>query len=188
MRDLRVSVITPTIEGRETLLADAIDSVQAQTYPAEAHLVMMDSERAGPAEMRNAGLQVTETPLVAFLDDDDLLDDDHLARLVARLDRHDADVAWSWCRSVGFDAVRPPRPRSEREFATLMRGGRNCVPVTVVARVDAIRAGGCFDPADRYEDYALWMRMLREGAAFSCERRETWTYRFLDANRTWRAR
>lgn len=186
MIDRRVSVLTPTIEGREERLVEAIASVQAQTLPAEAHLVMLDADRDGPASARNALLAVTETPLVAFLDDDDLLDPDHLERLVARLDEEDADVAWSWCRSEGVDAVLVPRPRTHREFETLMRGGRNVVPITVVARLDAIRAAGGFDPADRYEDYALWMRMLRLSASFVCERRETWTYRFLGENRTWR--
>ncbi len=184
--DLRVSVLTPTREGREERLVEAIASVQAQTYPAESHLVLLDADREGPAVARNALLAVAETPLVAFLDDDDLLDPDHLERLVDRLVRDDADVAWSWCRTTGVDAPTIPRPRNDREFATLMRGGRNCVPVTVVARLAAIAAAGCFDPVDRYEDYALWMRMLRLGASFACERRETWTYRFLGENRTWR--
>lgn len=181
-----MSVLTPTREGREETLAEAILSVQAQTLPAEAHLVMLDADREGPAVARNALLAVTETPLVAFLDDDDLLDPDHLERLVRRIERDDADVAWSWCRTTGVDAVRVPRPRTHREFETLMRGGRNVVPVTVVARLDAIQAAGCFDPVDRWEDYSLWMRMLRLGATFSCEPRETWTYRFLGENRTWR--
>jgi glycosyltransferase involved in cell wall biosynthesis len=183
--DARVSVLTPTREGREARLVEAIESVAAQTLPPEAHLVMLDADREGPAVARNALLAVAETPLVAFLDDDDLLDPDHLERLVSRLAREEADVAWSYCRTEGVDAVRVPRPRNDREFETLMRGGRNCVPVTVVARAEAIRAAGGFDPRDRYEDYSLWMRLLRLGAVFSCERRETWTYRFLGENRTW---
>jgi cellulose synthase/poly-beta-1,6-N-acetylglucosamine synthase-like glycosyltransferase len=66
-----------------------------------------------------------------------------------------------------------------------MRGGRNVIPVTVVARREAILDAGGFQPMDRFEDYALWLRMLELGHRFAYVKRETWTYRFLGGNRTW---
>jgi glycosyltransferase involved in cell wall biosynthesis len=152
-----VTVITPTRSGREVVLLEAVDSVQAQTHPAAAHFVGLDADRAGPAAMRNALLGEVLTPLVAFLDDDDLLDPAHLETLLSEMERSGADVAQ----------------------------GRNVIPVTVLARLDAINEAGGFQSADRYEDYSLWCRMLDLGARFSLVKRETWTYRFLDDNRTW---
>lgn len=180
-----VTIVTPTIEGRQDYLMEAVDSVQNQSLPAFAHFVGLDADRAGPALMRNALIGEVATPLVAFLDDDDLLDADHLEQLVAAIVDVGADLAWSYHRTEGSTAAVTPRPRSDRHAGRLLRGGRNCIPVTVVARLDAIRAGGCFDPADRYEDYSLWLRMLDAGARFTCVREETWTYRFLGENRTW---
>jgi glycosyltransferase involved in cell wall biosynthesis len=180
-----VTVITPTRSGREVVLLEAVDSVQAQTHPAAAHFVGLDADRAGPAAMRNALLGEVLTPLVAFLDDDDLLDPAHLETLLSEMERSGADVAWSWHRTEGRTAVSTPRPRNDRDMRRYMRQGRNVIPVTVLARLDAINEAGGFQSADRYEDYSLWCRMLDLGARFSLVKRETWTYRFLDDNRTW---
>ena len=95
-----ISFITPSIEGRETQLTEAVESVQRQTAPVEHHLVYLDAERRGPAHARNVLLRHVRTPLVAFLDDDDLVDPDHVERLVAALGPSD-DVAWSYCRTTG---------------------------------------------------------------------------------------
>lgn len=182
---LDVTVVTPTIPDRAEILMDAVDSVQAQTRPAVAHFVGLDADRAGPAATRTMLLGQVETPLVAFLDDDDVLDPDHLELLGDALERTGADLAWSFHRVEGVNAANTPRPKHDRAAIKLLRGGRNCIPVTVVARTAAIRAAGCFLATDRYEDYSLWLRMLDAGSTFTCLREETWTYRFLGENRTW---
>lgn len=180
-----VTVITPTIAERTDVLMEAVDSVQAQTAPPFAHFIGLDADGAGPAAMRTAMLGEVRTPLVAFLDDDDLLDPDHLEILVDALERANADLAWSFHRTEGSTAAVTPRPRSDRAAVKLLRGGRNCIPVTVVARAGVIARAGGFLATDRYEDYSLWLRMLDAGATFTCVREETWTYRFLGENRTW---
>ncbi len=184
---IRVSVLTPTIEGRESLLADAADSVQAQTEPC-VHLVWLDADREGPAVSRNRLLALAQTEYVAFLDDDDLLDPTHVEALVALLaNGQGAAVAWSRCRTRHAPDAQPVRiPYPIRpDYRQLCRGGRNWIPVTVVARTDAIRELGGFDPEARYEDYDLWCRMIAAGHTFAYLRDETWTYRFLGGNRTW---
>jgi glycosyltransferase involved in cell wall biosynthesis len=182
-----VTVITPSLPGRIKLLGECMDSVAAQTWPC-VHLIRADVEREGPATIRNQLLDEAQTELVAFLDDDDLLDADHVETLALALDRSGADLAWSFHRTAGEGAPRTPRPRNHAQVMSLLYGGRNCIPVTVVARRDAVLDAGGFDPRDRYEDYALWMRMLALGSAFELVRRETWTYRFLGGNRTWLTR
>lgn len=176
----RVTVITPTIPGRFDLLHEAMESVRRQTLPGVEHAVEIDTQEEGPAVLRNRMLHAATTPLVAFLDDDDLLDPTHLEELLAALELEPAgDVAWSFHRG----GPRTPRPSSERELWRIMRAGRNCIAVTVLARRDVLLAAGGFDPAARYEDYDLWMR-LRGGARFICVARETWTYRIQTDSRT----
>lgn len=182
-----VTVITPTLPGRAHLLEQCQASVAASTVPV-VHLIRADVDRVGPAVIRSELLDETRTELVAFLDDDDLIDPDHLEALTAALDAEGADLAWSWHRTEGKGAPLTPRPRNLVGALSLLHGGRNCIPVTVLARVEAIEAAGGFQPSDRYEDYALWLRMLELGHRFAYVRRETWTYRFLGGNRTWLSR
>lgn len=177
------AVITPTIAGREELLVECCESVKAQTV-ACAHHVWLDTEQHGPALVRNTIMQRIDSEYVAFLDDDDLIDPGHLHALLDELERTGADLTFSRYRSVG--AV----PQVERvpywsDYAWgVMLGGRNLIPVTVVARREAVIAAGGFWPTDRYEDYSLWMRMLKRGAHFTHLPVETWTYRMLGGNRT----
>jgi glycosyltransferase involved in cell wall biosynthesis len=183
----RVSLLTPTIEGREELLAECAESVQAQTEEV-AHLIYLDTNREGPAVCRNRMIDLCQSEYVGFVDDDDLLDPHHVESLMALLANGQslADVAWSRCRVEAAPGVWAPRiPQPLRpDYRQLLRGGRNFIPVTVIARVSAIREAGGFDPADRYEDYELWRRMLRLGHRFAYLPVETWTYRFLGENRT----
>lgn len=183
----RVTILTPTIEGREELLAEAAASVQAQTETV-AHMIWMDDARMGPAWARTRMLDLVESEFVGFLDDDDLLDPTHVEKLMTLLAAGAslADLAWPRCRCVFADGVpvvrvgQPMRP----DYRLLCRQGRNYIPVTVIARTASIRAAGMFDPRDRYEDYALWCRMLAAGQRFAHLPVETWTYRFLGSNRT----
>lgn len=182
----RVTILTPTIEGREELLTEACLSVIAQTEEV-AHLVLLDTERIGPAAARNLLLDRVQSEWVGFLDDDDLLDATHVEALMALLDGSECDLAWPRCRTVFADGVPIIRIAQglRPDYAQLVRpGARNFIPVTVIARTESIRAAGGFDPADRYEDYELWCRMLRLGQRFVHHPHATWTYRFLGENRT----
>jgi Glycosyl transferase family 2 len=177
------AVITPTISTRTELLAEAAASVAQQTVPCTHH-IYMDHDHIGPALIRNMIMERLSCEYVAFLDDDDLLDPDHLETLIEALEDEHADLAFSWYRKVGST------PETERidewdDYAYgVMLGGRNLIPVTVVARREAVLACGGFQ-ADRYEDYSLWMRMLAKRLTFAVVPRETWTYRMLGGNRTW---
>lgn len=183
----RVSILTSTIEGREELFAEAAASVAAQTEQV-AHLTWLDVDREGPAVCRNRLLALCRSEFVGFLDDDDLLDPTHVASLMPLLANGAslADLAWSRCRVTAAPGVFAPRIAQplRPDYNTLLRGGRNFIPVTVIARLASIKAGGGFDPGDRYEDYELWRRMLSQGQRFAHLPVETWTYRFLGANRT----
>lgn len=179
-----VTVITPTIASRLDLLHEAMDSVRRQTLRGVEHAILLDTHSDGPARIRNAMIDAATTPYVAFLDDDDLLDPDHLETLLEALEKHEASVAYSYCRIDPPGALSVPRPQGRSAVWRMMRGGRNVIPVTVLARRDAILAGQGFWAADRYEDHALWLRLDQLGHRFHLVPRETWTYRLLGQNRT----
>lgn len=185
----RVTILTPTIEGREHLLAEAAVSVQAQSEEC-AHLIYLDTKREGPAVCRSRMLALVQSEFVGFLDDDDLLDETHVEALMALLANGGphADLAWPRCRTLfaeGQPVVRIFQPiRGAGDIAGMLRGGRNWIPVTVLARTEAVRQAGGFHSADRYEDFELWRRMHQAGMRFEHLPRVTWTYRFLGENRT----
>jgi glycosyltransferase involved in cell wall biosynthesis len=107
-----VSIVLPT-RNRPAELVQALDSVARQTHPElelvlvrdggvplgpeaierlgrlefPAHGVEHEDPPEGLAASRNRGIQASRADAVAFLDDDDLWEPDHVARLAAALDR-----------------------------------------------------------------------------------------------------
>lgn len=175
-----ISVVTASLPERAELLVEAIRSVDAQTLPAQQHHIYLDAERGGPARARNDCLARVTTPWVGFLDDDDVLYPEHYETLMRHADG--ADLVFSH-HDGGPDT---PRYESWDTSAYMtMLNGRNVIPVTVLAKTQAIVEAGCFDPADRYEDFELWKRMLARGATFRCVPEVTWEYRCPPDGRTW---
>ncbi len=172
-----VTVITPTVPERAELLAEAARSVTAQALAPRDHLIGVDLHRRGPAEIRNRLTRAADTDWVAFLDDDDLLDPNHLEVLAAHTD--DADVVYPWCRLDPPDAIGDQFYNNHFDRDALR--DRGIFPVTVLARRDALLAAGGFRPTDRYEDWGLWNRMADRDARFRCVPEPTWTYRFHSA-------
>lgn len=102
---MRVSVVIPVRNGA-AFLAEALQSVQGQTRPADEIVVVDDGStddsaaiaeacdgvlvlrqaQAGPAAARNAGVAATSGELIAFLDADDTWMPDKLALQVRELE------------------------------------------------------------------------------------------------------
>jgi len=65
-----VSVVIPTIKGREKLLKRAIASVKNQTYK-NIEIIVVDEGKSSP-EQRNIGMERAKGDYIALLDDDDI--------------------------------------------------------------------------------------------------------------------
>lgn len=119
MNTPRVTIITPT-KNRLSLLQETITSVQSQTFADWEHIVVDDGSDDGTAEAvaavaaddprvryffrgdglpgasacRNQGLHKARSELIVFLDSDDILEPDCLARRVLIMERNqDLDFA-----------------------------------------------------------------------------------------------
>ena len=179
-----VSVIIPT-HNRLALLALALDSVKAQTFPDYEVIVIDDGStesigdaigrhalaprvlrqaNLGPASARNRGIHAASGELVAFLDSDDLWLPTKLERFVAAL-RQDPSCPIYFGPMSAIDA--DGRPVSGRTKPC--SGGRITEELfcssfihcpTIVCRRQLLLDAGCFDESlPVCEDYDLWLRL-----------------------------
>lgn len=104
-----ITVVIPSIPPRKQLLERALRSVLAQTMPAAAVSVAVDTERRGAAATRQQALDAVQTRWVAFLDDDDELLPNHLAELFRAAKQTGAEYLWSRYR-VAYPATKSGNP------------------------------------------------------------------------------
>lgn len=174
-----VTVITPTIPGREDLLEECIESVKNQLLPATAHLWAVDYDKRGPAFMRNQLVSQATTEWVTFLDDDDLMLPEHLLLHSAFVDEADVVTSWSYIvHRDGGQALFDTGHNPERILS-----GHNTMPVTASVRRESFLSVGGFKEHERFEDWALWRDLTLAGARFQNIERVTWHYRIQPLGR-----
>lgn len=169
-----ITVLTASVPKRAAMLADAMASVAAQTLRPERHLVGVDYARRGGARTYNQLLAQVDTEWFCCLDDDDLLDPEHLETLAAWTREH--DVIYSYCRTTGgkFDWYNQPFDK-DRLFSS------SPVPITSLCRTELARKVGGFPETWDY-DRALWTAIWTAGGVFHTVEEATWTYRLHNDN------
>lgn len=181
MSVLRISCVVPVYNG-ERFLAEALDSILAQSHPPFEIIVIDDGstdstpeviaryaegvcyqrqENAGPAAARNAGLDLAGGELIAFLDADDLWHPEKVARQVARF------AAWPELE-ISLTHVQnfwvPELVHEEEQLRGLLASAM--VVQSLVARRTLFDRIGPFDTGARHKDVIGWlMRARRQGAA-----------------------
>jgi glycosyltransferase involved in cell wall biosynthesis len=138
------------------------DTTAAVATGAGAH-VLQSGGPVGPGPARNLGVAASATPLVAFLDADDLWAPGHMDACLAVLEDAQVSVAFSATQMFGrvTSAITPELPSGVRLDIRRPLLARNVVPQSgAVVRVDAFRrAGGYNAQYPVAEDYELWMRL-----------------------------
>lgn len=153
-----ITVVIPSIPPRKQLLERALRSVLAQTMPAAAVSVAVDTERRGAAATRQQALDAVQTRWVAFLDDDDELLPNHLAELFRAARQTDAQYLWSRYRvacpnpSPIFTTpvwLRPegdPYPLGRGTFEQWNDNQPAQTTITTLVRTELARGVGGFTP------------------------------------------
>jgi Glycosyl transferase family 2 len=178
----RYTVVIPA-RNTEPYIRDAVLSALQQEPPPDSVIVVDDASTdataavaasagatvlasggpLGPGPARNLGVAAAQTPLVAFLDGDDLWAPGHMAACLAALDDEQVVVAFSATQMFGrvTSAIMPELQSGVRLDLRRSLLARNVVPQSgAVVRVDAFRESGGYN-ADYpvSEDYELWMRL-----------------------------
>jgi glycosyltransferase involved in cell wall biosynthesis len=177
-----VTVVVPHIPPRRAELLRALDSICVQSLLPAAVSIAVDLDREGSAATRNRALASASTPFVAFLDDDDAFEINHLAEVVPAAERTGADVVYSGCTVVGPGGGIVPDREEWGRFglpfdADLLRQ-RSYLPVTSLVRTElAQRVGGFrFAPGNPYDDHLFYLAMLDAGARFHHHPTRTWVW------------
>ena len=168
----QVTVVTPTIPGRETLLDECRASVQAQTVPVD-HLVYLDEGRVGPQAARNSLVEQVDTEWILPLDDDDLLDPDCIETLLDEAE--DGEIVYPWVRCDPENAQMSMIVNKLFDPQALFR--LNFIPCTALIKTDVFRMLGGYRQ-EPLEDWRLWQRAWLHGVRFRCVPEVKWTYRF----------
>lgn len=179
-----VSCIVPVFNG-ERYLAEALDSILAQTYRALEVVVADDGSTDGTAEIlrrygdrvrvcrqpnsgapaaRNLGLAQARGALIAFLDADDLWHPEKLARQVARFAADAAlDVSVTHIRNFWIDELRHEAERFEGH--PLAQSQPGYVTVTMLARRSVFERVGGFNTALTVGDPTEWFVRAADAGA-----------------------
>ncbi len=194
MTRLSVAVVIPTIPGREKLLSRALLSVETQRRMPDQLVVEHDTERTGAAPTRNRALARVRADVIAWLDDDDTLQPQHLMANMRVLER-DPGVALVYpvprmvggrdptAVSVGGQWQLPWGVRFGPEQAEHLRRFGNFIPMTHLVRTEAVRAVGGFPipgtpewPRPDVEDWGYILRLLEAGYTFEHLDQKTWNW------------
>ncbi|HUI06987.1 MAG TPA: glycosyltransferase [Verrucomicrobiae bacterium] len=191
----RASIIIPAF-NQAGFLAQAIESALQQTH-ADTEVVVVDDgstddtsqvaarfadrrnfklirqANTGLPGARNRGLAESAGDYVCFLDSDDYLAPEKIAKQARLLDEN-PDLGFVYCDIVTIDEAGRPvaeqysvgktgRPLSGNIFQSLMLCGY-FPPHTVLIRRSILSALGGFDPAlGGHADYELWLRVAGAG-------------------------
>jgi hypothetical protein len=187
---------TPTVAAIVTchnygrFLAEAIDSVLAQSYP-ELEMVVVDDgstdesaavagryadrgvryvrrAHGGAGAARNAGLQATSAALIAFLDADDAWLPHRVAVGVAHLARHPEAALVAAHAFACDEAMRPTSvvhalrgPASGMVLDQLLTHNVVLNPSSVLIRRSALEAVGGFSEIPRGQDWDTWIEIAK---------------------------
>ena len=180
-KDPTVTVLIPTLD-RYPHLFNLLDQLRAQTVPpleivivdqtqgnnrdmrwperfADLPLRVLWRDQAGQCSSRNAGLAAARGEAVLFLDDDDQVEPDLIARHLSFLRRFEADASCGVAEEAGAGALPP-------EFR-LIRDSDVFPTNNTLLRIATLERSGLFDLA--YEkgeraDHDLGMRLYLTGA------------------------
>ena len=166
-----VSILTPTIEGRERFLEECVASVDAQTIDTWQHLVEPDPELTGCAATMNRAAARASGDWLLPLADDDLL----LPRCLEALLAHSADA----------DIVYAPPLVTGNEDRWWFFQAPPVIPSFALIRRKLWNDLGGYDESLRYEeDRNLWIAAMDAGATFVRVDEPCWVYRQHSANKS----
>jgi len=171
MKDNLVSVIIPTIKGKEKLLEKAIDSVKNQTYKNIEIIIETGGNNA--QEARNMALERARGAYIAMLDDDDVWLSEKIERQVEVMEHNpDCGICITWAKDYRLSnkgVMMDYTPKKEITYSDLLRGFAIAPTSTFLIRKKCIDEFGGFREDFRFaHEYELALRCAKHGWKILC--------------------
>lgn len=178
-----ISVIIPVGPGHATYLVDALDSVQAQTFPFWECIVIndtgapldatgspwarvLDGGGLGAGAARNVGLAAARAPLVVFLDADDMLTPNALETMLqAYIDSDSGYVYSDWAHledETRLDGPAVFHTVPEYDSHLWLEGAQHAV-TCLLPTEDARAIGGFDELLPAWEDWDFLIKLAIAG-------------------------
>jgi teichuronic acid biosynthesis glycosyltransferase TuaG len=182
-----VSIITPSWNV-ERLIGETIESVQAQTFgdwelliaddcstdqtpdvvsryaAADPRIKLIRQPRnGGPALARQAAIDHATGRYLAFLDSDDLWLPNKLERQLAFAERQSAPLSYTGFRRIDEAGAVTGRLIQVPQSLTYEQLLKNTSIATLTAMVDRDLAGPVAMKNEPYDDFCLWLSILKPG-------------------------
>jgi teichuronic acid biosynthesis glycosyltransferase TuaG len=187
MVDDKVSIITPAYNAAR-FVSDAIEAVQQQTHRNWEMLVVDDCssddtrevvasfssadprirlvaqpKNGGPAKARQAGLSAASGQYIAFLDSDDLWLPGKLERQLLFMRDQGAAISYTQFRRISVDGGRTGKLIKVPERLDYHQLLRNTAIATSTVMIDRLKTGSFSMTVTYYDDFVLWLDILRRG-------------------------
>src|SRR5690606_14662882 len=128
-------------------------------------LEIIVEENKGPAHARNAGAAQLNTEYIAFLDDDDLWEENYLSRALQTLQKEDAKLCLTWFDDVNEGGAwlgKHPSLEDIKDPMLIYSKNVGVIGSNIFVLRAAIERIGGFDPALWIsEDKDLYLRFLQ---------------------------
>lgn len=139
-------------------------------FPCENHEVIFfrKTSNSGACNSRNLGVNISHGDYIAFLDDDDVWEPDHIEKLLTALTEHDAVLAYSGKKITQFSTGKYRKSLNvipqEDQFEHLLRCNYPGSTSSIMVKREAFIAAGGFDEAlPAIQDYDFYLRLAKYG-------------------------
>jgi len=181
VRDTIRSVLNQTYVHWELILVDdgSTDETKniAKTFLEDDRIRYFHKKNGGQGSARNIGIRIATGKYLAFIDADDLWDEDKLQSQLKVMQREDASLVFSKIRGIAHDGRSLNSNLGNgtgiyRGFASffLLAAGKISIPnSSVIVKKESVEGVGNFNEEDKIrniEDYHLWCRLLLDGHTF----------------------
>ncbi len=197
-----VSIITPSYNAAK-YIADTIQSVQAQTYTNWEMIIADDcstdntdevvqnfltdtriryiknEKNSGAAETRNNAISKAQGRWIAFVDSDDIWAADKLEKHIAFMKEKEAALSFTHYTVVDEEGKEVALYAPKKEEYTYKMILKHCSIGCSTAIYDREKLGTVYMPtnAEKREDFACWLQILRTGVNAFCLHESLTRYR-----------
>ncbi len=200
-----VSIITPTYNAAE-YIRETIRSVQAQTYTNWELIIVDDcstdntedivkeylvderiryvktAENSGAAKTRNTGIRLSKGKWIAFLDSDDLWEENKLSKHIDFMQREKLAFSFTSYNVINDrnQIISKFEPKKDRyDYKDILK---HCYIGCSTAIYDSEALGKVEMPeaAIKREDFACWLQILKMGISGGCLHENLTRYRIRE--------